>query len=249
MQMLRIFRLFVAFSVILIIPGQIFALEIPEAHYQALVRQGVSVEDFIPDGWQLKIRETADFNRDGIPDAVLLLQDNNPENVVTEGIVQINTNPRRLVVLFGTPSKNYNLVLDNHKLIPRLDNSAYDDYIDGAGGGGVFAKRGILQVSLSLFATFGAWEASHKFYTFRWQDNRFVLIGYDYNSTHRASGRTKEVSINFLTGKLKLTCGNIETDDQKSVWEKLPPRKTITLDAIGSGVDFDPQVDAVCENT
>lgn len=66
-------------------------------------------------------------------------------------------------------------------------------------GKGIQISRGLLKLSLRYFLSCGSWEINVNDYTFRFQNNQFVLIGYDSFSIHRSSGEIEESSYNFLT--------------------------------------------------
>jgi len=97
-----------------------------------------------------------------------------------------------------------------------------------------------VQVKLHLFASAGGWSMGTIGYTFRFQNGRFELIGYDSDMTQRNSGETTAVSVNYMTGKMKLTTGPIENDKTRVRWRTLPKRPLLTVDQIGDGVEFDP---------
>lgn len=77
-------------------------------------------------------------------------------------------------------------------------------------------------------------------YTFHWQDDRFELIGYDRDAVMRNSGASESPSINYYTGKLKRTVGNMQDDKETVSWQKLPSFRRWMLDDVGDGSAFDP---------
>ena len=216
-------------------------LKIPEAIYPGLPKQAQSTEAFVPPGWILMSQVTGDLNRDGIPDVVLVLRENNPKNIVKHDILgenPLDTNPRILAVAFGRAGGGYVLKLENHTLIGRHTVPTVDDPLDDDG---VAIERGALRVRLHFFASAGSWTASNAIYRFRYQNDRFELIGYDSNVTERNTGKTTDVSINYATGKMSTSRGTIDSDKKNAIWTTLPRRAPLTIEQIGDGLEFEPK--------
>jgi hypothetical protein len=217
-------------------------LKIPEVVYPALLKQAQSTEAFVPSGWILMSQVTGDLNRDGIPDVVLVLRENNPKNVLKNdslGENPFDTNPRILAVAFGQAGgAGYALKLENHTLIVRRTSPTVDDPLDDDG---VAIERGALRVRLHFFASAGSWTASSAVYRFRYQNDRFELIGYDSNVTERNTGKTTDVSINYATGKMSTSRGTIDSDKKNAIWTTLPRRAPLTIEQIGDGLEFEPK--------
>jgi len=224
-------------------------LKIPPAHYPALPKTGKAPGDFVPRGWKLEIEQKGDLNGDGINDAVLVLREDNPANVVKNdslGESELNTNPRMLVVIFGAKEGGYTLAMENHALIPRHTVPTMDDVIDGVTGGSVAVRRGAFSVTLGIWFSAGSWSMGHVSHTFRWQNNRFELIGWDKSSSHRASGNDETISVNFSTRKVRIDCMNNFSDaGGRTIWAKLPKKKAWPIDAVGDGLAFRPIGDDV----
>ena len=218
---------------------------IPDVAYPALPASGAAVEAFVPKGWRLEHRVDGDLNKDGKPDAVLVLRDNDPANIIDNdgmGPDRFDTNPRMLAVLFAQPS-GYSLALENHTLIPRADNPVMDDYLDGDDA--VQVRRGAFTVSLHSWASAGTWYTSSTTFTFRHQDGCFRLIGYDSNEAHRGSGETTVTSVNYATGKATVEYGNFSSDDPaEKVAAKVKRKPLPCLQDIDDGFGFDPGIEA-----
>jgi hypothetical protein len=58
--------------------------------------------------------------------------------------------------------------------------------------------------------------------------------------TQRNTGETTEISVNYSTGRMKISTGSIENDKTKVRWRTLPKRPLLTVDQIGDGMEFDP---------
>ena len=227
------------------------ALEIPAAHYPNLPKTGVDITKFVPDGWKIEMQAKGDLNKDGIDDMVLVLRENNPKNMIKNddpGENPLDTNPRVMVVLFGKKDGGYNLIEDNHTLIPRRTDPVILDYLTGVGAGGVDIQQGALTVKMSIFSSAGSWGMSSISYTFRWQNNKFELIGYDSTTTNRASAEIRSININYSTRKVKIVCGNFTSGSSGKVsWQKLSSNKIWTIDSIGDGLKFNPGVSMDCD--
>lgn len=216
-------------------------LAIPEVDYPSLPATGARAEGFVPAGWRIDAREEGDLNGDGAADLALVLRGRDPANVLGNdglGGPQIDTNPRILAVALRE-SGGYRLVVQNHRLIPRHTDPILEDPFDPAGEA-LKIERGTLKLSLIRFANAGGWDAGGTAFTFRWQDGALRLIGFDWDNVRRNTGETTEVSINFLTGRMRLTTGRLESDRQQVRWSRIPAGPLLTIDQIGDGLDFDP---------
>jgi hypothetical protein len=216
-------------------------VEPPPVIYPKLLAQGASAEAFAPMGWRVELKASGDLNKDGVDDLALVIRQSDPKNVLTNagpGVPKLNTNPRILAVAFGKADGGYDLAIQNHTLIPRTTEPNLDDYLTE--GGGIAIERGTLQVKLHLFASAGGWSMGTVGYTFRFQNGRFELIGYDSDMTQRNIGETTEISVNYSTGRMKISTGSIENDKTKVRWCTLPKRPLLTVDQIGDGLEFDP---------
>lgn len=221
--------------------GALAQLSVPEVDMPHLPKQAASADGFVPKGWKIEAQSKGDLNGDGLDDLVLVLRDQDPKNTVVHdglGETPLDTNPRILAVAFAQASGPYTLVVENSDLIPRRDNPVLDDAFDAADG--ISIQRGSLRVHLHFWASAGTWMTSSTTLTFRWQNQRLELIGYDQNTAQRNSGGTSGTSVNYLTGKVKNTEGNMENDAVKTTWDKLASSTRWTIDNMGNGMEFDP---------
>jgi len=96
----------------------------------------------------------------------------------------------------------------------------------------VAIQKGNLKLYFLSWASAGSWYMSSNTYVFRYQDNNFALIGAETQDTHRASGESSELSINFLTKKYSTTTGNAfdKKVKPKTEWKtfELKELKTLT---------------------
>ncbi|WP_431823226.1 hypothetical protein [Burkholderia sp. F1] len=220
------------------LPAHVMAQNVPDTPSPRLVTTAQKPEDFVPKGWKLEYQVKGDLNGDGRDDLVLVLRDNDPANVIShDGMCEspFDANPRILVVAFAQPDGRYTLALRNETLIPTRDTPCMDDMLQD---GGVSVGRGALRVTLSRFSSFGGWEMGSTTYTFRWQDGNFMLIGYDESSVMRNSGDVRTLSVNFSTGKAKVSTGSAFKGGEHTQWVKLRTQRRWTLDQVGNGAEF-----------
>jgi hypothetical protein len=214
--------------------------EVPPVVFPAIPAQAQAQADLVPKGWIVESESRGDLNGDGVPDLMLVLHMTNPANVIKNdgfGVSELDTNPRMLVVAFvDKAAKKYSLALANHTLIPRQTNPLMDDHL-----GSAEIVKGTLQVSLGMWMSAGSWYTTQTKLTFRYQDGCFKLIGYDSTETKRNTGETSTVSINYLTKKMKITKGNVQDDRENVSWKTLRAPRLLCLDAVGDGLDFDPE--------
>jgi hypothetical protein len=102
-------------------------------------------------------------------------------------------------------------------------------------------KNDTLKISLVLWASAGSWTSSQTDYTLRFESNCFRLIGYDYDETKRNSGERTAISINYLTGKVKISKGTIQEDALRDEWRPLKGKRKVCLEDIGGGLEFQPE--------
>lgn len=227
-------------STILATPLLAQDVTIPAVDYPALPEEVEDVDELVPQGWRLEAQATGDLNKDGIADRMLVLHEADPANVIEHdglGASPLDTNPRMLAVAFGREEGGYRLAASDHALIPRWTDPVMEDPFDSADG--IAVERGAFQVKLNRFFSAGSWEMGNASFTFRWQDGAFRLIGYDWTSVRRNTGELETVSVNYLTGRVKLTHGRIDSDDERVEWERLKPAPLLRLDQVGDGLAFD----------
>jgi hypothetical protein len=223
-------------------PGMAQELIIPDVAYPRLPQSGASLNAFVPQGWKIELKSAGDLNGDGTVDGAMLLRMTDAKNILanTDGMGEnpFDTNPRILAVAFANAGGGYILAVQNHTLIPRRADPVVEDPITDSDS--LVIVRGTLKVRLGFFTSAGGWTTFNSTYRFRYQNNRFELIGFDKITTERNSGEIHEVSVNYSTGKVEIATGNIENDDKKITTKKLRKGKSPTIDSIGDGLEFDP---------
>ena len=187
--------------------------------------QGNKMEDFVPKHWSAIMKVDGDLNKDGLTDTALIVEQENPENIiVTEYNDTLNTNPRALLLLFKQENGTYKLVAKNNKgfIEPPKENSSL---LDPLGEGDINIKNNTLRLNFQYFFSAGSWYITNVEYVFRYQNNHFELIGVETNSFHRATGEETIVSFNLSTNKLETTMGGNVFEEK----ENNPKKETETF--------------------
>ena len=191
-----------------------------------------SKNDLIPSDWRLLDSISGDLNNDGILDIVLAIQKNDPNNIKLNdgfGVDTINLNPRKLAIYYGTESGELVKKLVSDEFIILRDVPTMEEPFEGFD----LNTEGVLDINFRLAYNSGSWSVSIHKYIFRFQNNQLVLIGYDLIEFHRASGETKETSINFLSKRMKITKGTISSDEPNSIeWKEFKLEKLIDIKTI-----------------
>lgn len=214
--------------------------DIPEIKYPNLPKSASTAEQFVPKGWKLDSQQQGDLNNDGTADLVMVLRLDDGSNLWKDGDdVYIDTKPRILAVAFCKPlTAICTLVLENNTLIPLHEDPSMDDHFHE-----VAIVKNTLTVSLGIFMSAGGWEMSDSTFKFRFEKSCFRLIGFDYSKTNRASADIFGTSVNYLTGKIKSTTGNLaEKPEISSIkWGKLSDTKKLCIEDIGDSLEFYPK--------
>ena len=225
----------------------LFALNFP--------KKADKIEDFIPKGWKSIIIKKGDLNKDKIDDVVLIIEKNDPKNFKkiedSSSSNPVNFNPRIILVLFKDKNSKYTLVAKNDKNfivspgyaseegLESLDSPDYNDNLSKA----VTIKNNTLRIfTLADYIK----AATSTTYIFRYQNNRFELIGLDAQSILGDTEyvNTRNYSINFSTKKLIIHNMSEKLESNVKKEEKTEKNLNITeiyaLDTMSetSGVDI-----------
>lgn len=190
---------------------------------------------FVPAGWQIEQRHQADFNHDGRPDALVLLQPV-PAEATATAAGPGRSSPRVLAVLLRARG-GWVLAEHNHRLVPQVDLSSQEDPL---ANGEITLRPGGFTISLGLAATMGSYQAATLRYRFRHEGGCMRLIGYDRLELHRATLDTQDLSINFLTGAVLHTAGNAQTEVSQQRRERLPAPRRLCLRDLDDAARFKP---------
>ncbi len=203
--------------------------------YPKVRATGATVESFIPKGWTTLGKAKGDLNGDKLDDVAIVLKAELPEfkqdNSTGFGARLFDTNPRMLLILFKEPKKKeYRLAEQNNNLIVVPDTPTMLEPFDF-----LSIKNGALEVNFMLLYSAGTWSASKTCYKFRYQGNQFVLIGADKHELQRNSGDKTDFSINFLTGRMKVSTSiPREEFTSQTIWSKFRSRQLRTMSSFKS---------------
>ena len=227
-------KLFFILSLFLIFSLYTFAENFPQ--------KAKSINDFVPKGWKQLFITKGDLNKDNLEDVAIIIEKNDKKNIKKNdsfGPEELNLNPRILLVLFKEKDDSYSLVAKNDKGFIKSEGdeeaTALADTLSD-----ISIKNNVLKITFNYFMSAGSWATSTEVYIFRFQNNRFELIGYENNGFMRNSGEEEGVSINFSTNKKKTTTGgNISGGNEnnpKVKWENINIKKKFILDEMTEGI-------------
>jgi hypothetical protein len=212
-------------------------LKIPPVKFPTLPKHAATVEKFAPKGWLVEAKAVGDLNGDSLPDAAMVLHLNSPKNWISPPwapTTRFNSNPRMLVVAFGT-TKGYDLALADHALIPRVENANQEQPFDG-----IKIENGLLKLKMHLFFDAGGYRVGRWGFAFRWQDRGFKLVSFDRDSVIKKTGDTEVISIDYLTGRKDVTTGNLAKSKESKKRSSLPKKDLVDLTQMGDGLQFKP---------
>ena len=188
------------------------------------------VEDFIPNGWKSVVIKKGDLNNDEIDDAVLVIQKDAPENFMPlfnayEDLTGfIDANQMIILILFKDKNSQYNLISKNENgfivskdkaLVEQLETLSSPDLDDDLSKS-INIKNDTLRLLTRSEYVKGARVTE---YIFRYQNNKFELIGLEYKYWHTSTDYAVDIaySINFSTKKLIGTkdISGVRTDETK----------------------------------
>jgi hypothetical protein len=224
--------------IVLLASGVAAAQELPPVIYPRLPAKAARAEGFVPEGWAVESRTEGDIDGDSKADLALVLRAQNRANVIPQEMCgeELDTNPWILAVLLAGPGGGYRLAVQNHALIPRRENACQLDHLVA-----IAVERGALRLDFERMMSAGGWDMGTTTFKWRWRDGALRLVGFDYSNVSRNSGATGGISINYPTGRVKISTGNIDTDREKVRWTTLRRRTAPTIDEVGDGLMFDPE--------
>lgn len=216
-----------------------------QSDHPVLKKSAATVKDFIPNGWKMIYEAKGDLNKDLQPDVALIIQNTNPKNLVLNdglGTDTLNVNPRILMILFKQTNGSYQLVAKNSSFIPTENDAESPCLADPLSETGAIAvKKGSLILSYNYWVSCGSYGVSTNNYTFRYQNKKFELIGFDSKEFSRSTGEENSMSVNFSTNKMKIIDGGNMFEEKnnkpKIKTKNIAPKKlfdleTITIDAV-----------------
>ena len=195
----------------------LFALNFP--------KKANKIEDFIPKGWKSVVVKKGDLNTDKIDEVVLVIQIDDAKNFEkSEDNTIFNYNPIAILVLFKDKNSQYNLISKNDNgfivskdkaLVEELETLSSPDLDDDLSKS-INIKNDTLRLLTRSEYVKGARVTE---YIFRYQNNKFELIGLEYKYWHTSTDYAVDIaySINFSTKKLIGTkdISGVRTDETK----------------------------------
>lgn len=204
---MKIAKLAVFFSATILISNAAVAQQALKPQQRQSQQDQKTFQAYVPKNYSFFEVVKGDLNKDGVPDAVLIVKATDPKALVKDeyrGTLDLNR--RGIIVLLGQKDKNtYKQFLQNL-------NCFSSDQEDG----GVYyppelvpeINKGLLQLTYQ-HGRYGYWS-----YKFRLQNQDMRLIGYDQFSHHGPLLESK-TSFNLLTGK-KIYSKNLITDPERN---------------------------------
>lgn len=191
--------------------------------YPTIIKEGLKVKEFIPYGWKIRDSVSGDLNNDRTNDIAVILQYKDTVTILNPDEYDpdtIHIQPRILLILFlDKRTHKFQFVEQNNTFILRNDDpTLLDDPYQS-----ITITKGVLSVEFQLSYGIGSWNITHSSYSFRYQNNDFVLVSAYKNMFNRATHNYENYSFDFLQKQWKLTKGNDDTD-------QLPETETLHLD-------------------
>jgi len=174
--------------------------------YPLVSKYEKKLDDFAPKNWEVTDTISGDLNKDGIDDAVLVLQYQDSIKI-NDGYNDGFRFPRILVIAFKI-GDHYELKLQHNTLIEfeRMEGSGNTGGFDGDTLNGIRIEKGVLILNFKWDVR-GAGTLLQ--YVVRYQSNDFYVIGATNTSGYHASESTYDV--NFSTGRYTYDA----TDDER----------------------------------
>ncbi|MBL3654501.1 hypothetical protein [Fulvivirga sediminis] len=192
---------------------------------------GKDVNDLTFKNWKVIAEAKGDLNKDGVEDLAFVIQNTDKKNLKINdglGVDTVDHNPRVLGIYFGQKGGGYQKQLQSNEFILIREFPTMDDPFDGIS----ILSNGVLQIDFHFWYSAGSWYMSNHQYKFRYQHQRFELIGYECSEMHRASMNSTDYSINFSTRKMSII--RITHNEKTDKEEETKELKTFELETLPS---------------
>jgi len=217
-----------------LITTEIFAQEIS---YPNIVTESNSINGFIPKGWRILNIQKGNLDKDGIEDCAFIIETVKSYKAFLYEDKNIEYRPRILAIIFGVKNSNSFQLKEqsNSFIITRAENTSMDEPFQGM----TIESNGTIRFNFYYWFSSGSWYITNQTFIFRYQNNKFELIGYDSNSLHRSSHGENSVSINYSTKKFESFTSKNEEDKGKKRKGNIKINKLVTINEINP-YDFSP---------
>lgn len=177
--------------------------------YPLLKPQGQQTTDFVPQGWTIHDSAIGDLNKDGLPDAALILQHKTLVTRTDEG-QKIKSQPRILAILFKSGATGgFELKEQSNTFIPEDQDLENDEEELNDPFLQLEVKRGLLVLGFQESYKTSTNYSTGTEYKFRYNGQEFQLIGADFTRIYRMDFELEQYSYNFLTKKRIYSKGKI----------------------------------------
>ena len=181
--------------------------------------QANDLNKFVPRGWKIEKKLTADLNGDSLPDFALKLVENRPEK--DQGGDPTERSRALVIVLQNQDGKLARAGVADKLLQCTRCGGAFYGVVESPAN--VKIERGVIIVQQDH----GSRALTNTTYRFRYDADaqRFILIGFDFADTDRLTGKDVSESTNYLTGVRRVTRG-------KATTSSTIPRKKIFIEDV-----------------
>ena len=167
--------------------------------------QANALNKFVPPGWKIEKKLTADLNGDSLPDFALELIENKPEKDQSGDATERS---RVLVIVLQNQDGKLARAGVTDKLLQCTRcGGAFYGVVEAPAN--VKIEKGVIIVEQDH----GSRDLTNTTYRFRYdpEAQRFILIGFDFADTDRLTGKEVSESTNYLTGVRRVTRGKAIT--------------------------------------
>ena len=181
--------------------------------------QANALSKFVPPGWKIEQKLTADLNGDSLPDFALKLVENKPEK--DQGGDPTERSRALVIVLQNQDGKLARAGVADRLLQCTRCGGAFYGVVEAPAN--VKIEKGVIIVEQDH----GSRDLTNTTYRFRYDADtqRFILIGFDFADADRLTGKDVSESTNYLTGVRRVTRG-------KATTSSTIPRKKIFIEDV-----------------
>ena len=181
--------------------------------------QANDLNKFVPRGWKIEKKLTADLNGDSLPDFALKLVENKTEK--DQGGDPTERSRALVIVLQNQDGKLTRAGVADKLLQCTRCGGAFYGVLETPAN--VKIEKGVIIVEQDH----GSRDLTNTTYRFRYDADaqRFILIGFDFADTDRLTGKDVSESTNYLTGVRRVTRG-------KATTSSTIPRKKIFIEDV-----------------